>query len=543
MRILMVQINPTIGDLDGNTRLILQGIERARKQQAQIVLFPELALSGYPPEDFLLLPQFMNAISVKLEQIIQASKDIAVVVGLPRYNPNRFEKVLFDSAAIIENQKLLGFQDKVLLPTYDVFDERRYFEPGERMHVWDIAGKKVGVTICEDLWQHTGFLETTHYRRDPVLELKKLNPDIVLNLSASPYSVDKFFTRLDVCLKAAETLNCPILWCNQVGGNDSLIFDGYSLHIRPEGLIQCAKGFVEDDLLVDSDLSKDVLHVERNELNDLYQALVLGVRDYFRKLGFKKACLGLSGGIDSALVACIAADALGADNVLAIMMPSRYSSPESTQDAIQLTKKLGIQYKEISIEEPFESYLNLLSPHFAERQPDVTEENLQARIRGMILMSFSNKFGYIVLSPGNKSELAMGYATLYGDMCGGLGVISDVTKGQVYALANWVNRHEEIIPWNTIKRAPSAELRPNQKDSDTLPDYDIVDNVLQAYVEEHRSAQEIAKEFNYPLPLVESLIKRIHQNEYKRRQAPPGLRISEKAFSVGRRFPIVQKWV
>lgn len=543
MRILMIQINPTIGDLEGNTQLILQGIERARQQGAQIALFPELAICGYPPDDFLLLPHFMDAISAKLEQIVQASKEIAVVIGLPRYNPHRSEKVLLNSAAIIENQKLLGFQDKVLLPTYDVFDERRYFEPGHELHLWTIAGMKVGITICEDIWQHAGNLETTNYFRDPIMELKALKPEILLNLSASPYSVDKFFRRQELCLKIANTLQCSVLWCNQVGGNDSLIFDGYSLHIRPEGLIQCAKGFESDDLLVDTDLTKDILNVSRNITFDLYQALVLGVRDYFRKLGFKKACFGLSGGIDSALVACIAAEALGPQNVLAIIMPSRYSSQESTRDAIKLAKKLGIQYKEISIEEPFESYLNLLGPHFEGKESDLTEENLQARIRGMLLMSFSNKFGYIVLSTGNKSELAMGYATLYGDMCGGLGVISDLTKQQVYTLANWINRHEEIIPRHTIEREPSAELRHNQKDSDSLPDYEIIDRVLQSYVEEHRSPQEIADLHNYSLELVQGLIKRIHQNEYKRRQAPPGLRISEKAFSIGRSFPIVQGWV
>lgn len=543
MRILLVQINPIIGDLKGNTQLILQGIESGRRQGAQIILFPELALSGYPPEDFLLLPHFMNAISAKLDEIVRASVGIGVVLGLPRHNPERLEKTLYNSAAIIDNQRLVGFQNKVLLPTYDVFDEKRYFEPGERLHLWEIQGKRVGITICEDIWQHSGFLQSTYYKRDPVLELKGLNPDFVLNLSASPYSISKFHIRLQVCLRAARTLNCSLLWCNQVGGNDSLIFDGHSLHMRPEGLMQCAKGFAEDVLLADLSQECQVLRIEEHALNDLYQALVLGVRDYFHKLGFKAACLGLSGGIDSALVACIATEALGAKNILAINMPSRYSSPESGWDAAKLAQNLGVRYEEISIEQPFESYLQLLAPYFEGKEPDITEENLQSRIRGMLLMSFSNKFGYIVLSTGNKSELAMGYATLYGDMCGGLGVINDLTKQQVYALAHWVNRHEEIIPWHTIQRAPSAELRLNQKDSDTLPEYDIVDQVLKSYVEEHRSPEEISRCYGYPLPLVESLVRRIHQNEYKRRQAPPGLRVSEKAFSVGRRFPIVQRWI
>lgn len=542
MRILMAQINPIIGDLKGNTALIKRAIESGRRQQAQIILFPELTLSGYPPEDMLLLPHFMKAILKQLDEIIQASAGLTVIVGLPRENPNQLEKVLYNSAAIIHDRKLLGFQDKSLLPTYDVFDERRYFEPGESSRTWDIQGKKVAITVCEDLWQHSGALQAAFYRRDPILELKSQQPDFVLNLSSSPYSAGKFRTRLLVCLKAAKTLECPVLLCNQVGGNDSLIFDGYSLYTTPEGLQQCAKGFVEDELLVDLE-KPGKLFIGTHVLNDLYQALVLGVRDYFKKLGFKKACLGLSGGVDSALVACIAAEALGPENVLAISMPSRYSTHESNRDAALLAERLGIAYKEIPIEEPFNSYLDLLAPHFAGKEPDITEENLQARIRGMLLMSFSNKFGYIVLSTSNKSEFAMGYSTLYGDMCGGLAAISDLSKKQVYALANWVNRHEEIIPWYTLERPPSAELRPNQKDSDSLPDYDILDRVLKAYVEEHQPPDVIAARYNYPLELVESLIKRIHQNEYKRRQGPPGLRVSEKSFSIGRRFPIVQRWV
>ena len=380
-------------------------------------------------------------------------------------------------------------------------------------------------------------------RRDPVLEIEKQKPSVLINISASPYSVNKFNTRLQVCLSAAQSLKCPTILCNQVGGNDSLIFDGYSLYVNQEGLIQCAKGFEEDLLLVDLAQPKQPITVERDPIQDLYQALVLGTRDYFKKSGFQKACLGLSGGIDSAVVACIAAEALGSQNVLAISMPSRYSSPESARDAALLAQHLGIEYREISIEAPFESYLQILAPSFEGRAPDVTEENLQARIRGMLLMSFSNKFGYLVLSTGNKSELALGYSTLYGDMCGGLAVIGDLTKQQVYTLAKWMNRQQEIIPKYTIDRPPSAELRHNQKDSDTLPDYDVIEHVLQAYVEEHRSPQWIADHFHYPLSLVQDLVKRIHLNEYKRRQAPPALRVSEKAFSVGRRFPIVQRWV
>lgn len=543
MRILAAQINPTIGDLTGNTSRILQAIEQGRNQKADLVVFPEMSLSGYPPEDFILLPHFMEEVARKLEEIVQATQGIAVIVGLPRYNPHKLEKTLYNSAALIHDRELIDFADKILLPTYDVFDERRYFEPGEQVKVWTLHDQKLAVTICEDLWQHSGFLQSTHYRRNPVMEIADHKPSLLINISASPYSFNKFSTRLNVCLNAARTLNCPVILCNQVGGDDSLIFDGYTLYVNEKGLVQCGKGFEEDEMVIDISLPQQTIKVERNPVQDLYRALVLGVRDYFRKSGFKKACLGLSGGIDSAVVACIAAEALTPSNVLAISMPSRFSSPESARDAALLAQRLGIHYREISIEKPFESYLQILAPDFEGRPADVTEENMQARIRGMLLMSFSNKFGYLVLSTGNKSELALGYSTLYGDMCGGLAVIGDVAKKQVYELAHWINRNKEIIPQYTIVRPPSAELRPNQKDSDSMPDYDIVDHVLQSYVEDHRSPNWIADHFQYPLSMVQDLVKRIHLNEYKRRQAPPALRVSEKSFSVGRRFPIVQRWV
>lgn len=540
MRILFAQINPTIADLAGNTSKILESIAIAKQQRADIVLFPELCLSGYPPDDFLLLPDFIEALNQPLEQIKEASKGIVAIVGTPRKDNGR----LYNSAAIFSNGALIGYQDKSLLPTYDVFVERRYFEPAGNMRLWDLCGERVGITICEDIWQHSSLLKHTSYLRDPVLELKALNPTIVLNLSASPFSLSKCSTRIQVCAKAANTLQCPLLLCNQVGGNDGLIFDGHSLCFNDQGqLLHCAQGFAEEHLLIDLSTPAAPFKWVEDPMFSLYSALVLGLKDYFHKSGFKKACLGLSGGIDSALVACIATEALGKENVLGISMPSRYTSEGSKKDAQQLAQKLGIEYREISIEDPFVSYLNLLEPEFKGKQPDVTEENLQARIRGMILMAISNKFNYIVLSTGNKSELAMGYATLYGDMCGGLGVISDVSKTQVYALSHWLNRHGELIPWNTIKKPPSAELRPNQKDSDTLPSYDIVDHVLAAYVEEHCSPAEIAKRFHYPIEIVKDLIKRIHRAEYKRRQGAPGLRVTEKAFYVGRRFPIVQKWV
>jgi NAD+ synthase (glutamine-hydrolysing) len=543
MRIIAAQINPTIGDLKRNTEKILHAIEIARQDQADLVLFPELALCGYPPEDFLLLPHFIDAVAKHLDIIVKATKGIAAVVGLPRETKSVSGKRLHNSAALIHDGQLEGYADKILLPTYDVFDERRYFEPGTSAAIWNLNEWTIGVTICEDAWQHSGLLQMMTYARDPIQELHQHRLTCMINLSASPYSLNKFPKRMEVFCKTARSLECPVIMCNQVGGNDSLIFDGYSLYADKEGIKKISRGFKEDFLSVDLDKPSQPLLLSQSPIADLYDALVLGIRDYFNKLGFKKACLGLSGGIDSAVVACLATAALDKSHILAIEMPSRYTSPDSITDATLLAERLGIDYQMLSIEEPFKSYLALLAPSFVDQPADTTEENLQARIRGMLLMAFSNKFGYLVLSTGNKSELAMGYSTLYGDMCGGLAVLGDLTKQQVYALAEWINRRGELIPRRTIERAPSAELRPNQKDSDTLPDYAIIDQVLQAYVEEHQSPEEIAEKYHYPLSLVKDLVKRIHDNEYKRRQSPPSLRVSEKAFSVGRRFPIVQGWV
>lgn len=543
MRILLAQLNPIVGDLPGNAKKILAAIQHGKKEKADLVITPELALSGYPPEDILLLPAFIEEVEAFFHQILAETKGISLILGLPRLNPHQHEKRLMNSAAIIRDGTLLGFQDKQLLPTYDVFDERRYFEPGGPSKLWTIQGKQVAVTICEDMWEHSDLLKFTSYQQDPINRLSTLNPDLFINLSASPFCTGQIRHRFSVLSKAALALQCPALLCNQVGGNDSLIFDGHSCLMDDMGrLCLLAKGFEEDFLLVDLDKQNPPIGWEEQPIQMLYSALVLGVRDYFEKSGFKQACLGLSGGIDSALVACIAVEALGKENVYGVAMPSRYSSQGSLDDAVKLSNNLGIKLLTIPIEEPFESYLNLLNPHFQNKPVDTTEENLQARIRGMILMSLSNKHGYIVLSTGNKSELAMGYSTLYGDMCGGLAVISDVTKMEVYALANWINREKEIIPLNTIHKPPSAELRPNQKDSDTLPAYEILDAVLKDYIEEHQPPKWIAEKHHLPIEFVNNIIRKIHQNEYKRRQSPPGLRVSEKAFSAGRRFPIVQKW-
>ena len=543
MKIVIAQLNPTVGDLKGNTHKVIDIMEKAKQAHADLVLFSEMVLSGYPPEDLLMLPQFIQSSQDHLQKIIQVTQGITAIVGLPRMNPHTKEKILYNSAAIIQNGVLLGYHDKILLPTYDVFDERRYFEPGAAPRLWEIAGKKVGITICEDIWQHSDLVRFTYYERDPVTELAALKPDLVVNLSSSPYSIDKPGRRIQVGRKAAITMNCPLALCNQVGGNDSLIFDGFSYYLNEAGeLLQLAKGYKEETLYVDTEKTYVPLDFHNDSVGDMYKALVLGLKDYMGKSGFKKACIGLSGGIDSAVVACLAVAALGSENVLGISMPSRFSSEHSKTDAEVLARNLDIKYSVIPIEDPFTAYLDLLIPHFENKPPDVTEENMQARVRGIILMAMSNKFGYIVLSTGNKSENAMGYATLYGDMCGGLSVISDVTKMQVYALADYINKHKEIIPRSSIEKPPSAELKPDQKDSDTLPEYSILDTVLQEYVENYLTAEEIAQKHDIPLTLTYELIKKIHNNEYKRRQAAPTLRITEKAFTSGRRFPIVQHW-
>ena len=542
MKIVVAQINPLIGDLEGNTQKILQFIDRARASSPDIILFSELTICGYAPSDLLHHNEFIDAMQGCLTRIVKASANVTVIVGLVRFNHAKGGKPLFNSAAIVCDGQILGYYDKQLLPTYDVFNERRYFEPGKGVKTWEIKGKKVGVIICEDIWQHSGYTDAS-YTCDPVEDLVSHKPDLLLNLSASPYQFQKPDVRVSVCAKAARTLHCPVILCCQVGGNDDLIFDGYSVAVDENGNLDLlGKGFEED--LIGVHLEAPTCHVpfHYDQTKDLFRAHILGVRDYFGKQGFTKGCLGLSGGIDSALVACIATEALGSENILAINMPSRYSTDETISDALALAKNLGIEYKQIPIEKPFEDFLNLLEPYFEGKHADVTEENLQARIRGIILMALSNKLGYIVLSTGNKSELGLGYCTLYGDMAGGLAVISDVLKTQVYDLCRWINRKGEIIPIGTIDRPPSAELKPNQKDLDSLPDYGIVDVVLKAYVEDFKSPDEIAENYKLPIEQVQDLIRRIHKAEYKRRQSPIGIRVSKKAFSVGRQFPIVQGW-
>lgn len=533
MRIQVVQLNPVVGDVKGNAKKIIQAIKEA-KGHFDLLLFSELVLTGYPPQDLLLQDHFMYQVEKSMEEILLQTEGISVVFGLPRRDEKKY---LYISAAVISNGVLQSYYDKCLLPTYDVFNERRYFESGQGVKVFKLGDQRVAITICEDIWGE----EAGGYIMDPVALLQSEKPDWLLNLSASPYSTQKWAQRLSVCQRAAKMLHCPVVLCNQVGGNDSLIFDGRSVHISTQGeLLQVAAAFKEDKMAI---AQGNAISFHFDPMEELFEALVLGLRDYMHKSGFKKACIGLSGGIDSALTAVIAVKALGSENVIGLMMPSRFSSVGSVADSEQLAQHLGIDVKNISIEKPFQAYLDILEPLFEGRPFDVTEENLQARIRGMLLMAFSNKFNYIVLSTGNKCEMAMGYSTLYGDLCGGVGVIGDLTKEQIYSLSYWVNREDEVIPQSIIDKAPSAELRLDQKDSDSLPSYAIIDQVIEGYVIEHLSAQEIAGKYSLDEELVRGLIKKIHQSEYKRRQAPPSFRVSEKAFSVGRHFPIVQGWV
>jgi NAD+ synthase (glutamine-hydrolysing) len=543
MKILLAQLNYIVGDLKGNTEKILSTLQHARKENVDLVVFSELAICGYPPEDLLLEEGFIEAVDQCLKKIIQASEDLTVIIGMPRENPSGQGKPFHNSAAIVQGGHLLGYYDKSLLPTYDVFDEGRYFEPGTTPLIWECKGKKFAVLICEDIWQHAKQIPYTNYVRDPINELTSNSVDFLVVIAASPYHVKKIDQRIGVCQQVIQTLKCPLFLCSQVGGNDQLIFDGYSLWMDAQGTVQrLAKGFMEDFSICDLDQNLPQVLQLSSRVEEMVAALVLGVRDYFHKNGFFKACLGLSGGVDSAVVACIATLALGKENVLALMMPSRYSSSSSFTDAKLLLERLGIASEEISIEEPFESYLTLLQPYFAGYPSDITEENLQARVRAMLLMAFSNKLGYLVLNTSNKSEMALGFTTLYGDLCGALSPISDLLKTQVYELASFFHEDQRLIPLAILQKEPSPELRPHHKTTDSLPKYDLLDPIIYAYIEERKSAQRIAQEQQLDLTLVLDLIRRIHQAEYKRRQAPPGIRMSQKSFRIGREIPIVQKW-
>ncbi|HUJ33228.1 MAG TPA: NAD+ synthase [Candidatus Acidoferrum sp.] len=542
MKIALAQFNPTIGDFEGNAARIRDLAGEARAGGADLALFSELCLCGYPPQDLVERPAFVER-NLKALALLADSIPLPSIVGYVGKAEDDTGKPVANCAALIAGGRILFEQRKMLLPTYDVFDESRYFQPARAQYVFSFGAAKLGVTICEDTWNDKNFWPQRLYDRDPVTELIGKGSDIILNLSSSPYTLDKRNLRHDMLRAIAVQQKVPVIYVNQVGGNDSLIFDGSSIAFMPDGRVAAlAKSFEEDLVFFDTVTGQgDVRSQPQNELEAAYLALVIGTRDYVRKCGFRKVVIGLSGGIDSALVATIAADALGCANVLGVSMPGPYSSEGSRTDARRLAENLGIEFLVLPIGETFDSYRKALSAPFANTPPGVAEENLQARIRGNLLMALSNKFGSLVLSTGNKSEVAVGYCTLYGDMAGGLAVIADVPKTMVYALANFVNRDGERIPVATINKPPSAELRPNQTDQDTLPPYEVLDRILKAYVEDLRSPEEIAELLCYSIDLVRSVARLVDSSEYKRKQSPPGLKVTSKAFSVGRRFPIAQK--
>ncbi|MBZ5564320.1 MAG: NAD+ synthase [Acidobacteriia bacterium] len=544
MKIALAQINTTVGDFAGNVARIVDFAQRAQSRGADWVVFPELALCGYPPRDLVERPEFLSRCEAELARLAGLLPPIPTLVGYVRRSHAEQGKPVADAAAVLAGGKIVLDYTKILLPFYDVFDESRYFEPGREIAVYDSGGLRLAVTICEDIWNDKNFWKKRFYTRDPVEETSQAGARLILNIASSPYATDKIQLRHDMLKTIATTRRVPVVYVNHVGGNDQLLFDGSSMAFDAHGELRArAKSFEEDLVLFDTEGGAcDLRPAPASETEEVYLALCLGIRDYVRKCGFEKVVVGLSGGIDSSLVATLAADALGAPNVLGVSMPGPYSSPGSLRDAQALAGNLGIEFRVVPITPVFESYLTSLDPAFEGRPRDVTEENIQARIRGNILMALSNKFNTLLLSTGNKSELAVGYCTLYGDMAGGLAALADVPKTMVYELARYVNRAGERIPQACIDKAPSAELRPNQTDQDTLPPYDVLDTILRDYIEENHGAQEIAAQHHLDEGLVRETIRRVNGAEYKRQQAPPTLKVTAKAFGMGRRFPIAQKF-
>jgi NAD+ synthase/NAD+ synthase (glutamine-hydrolysing) len=543
VKIALGQINPTVGDFAGNAAKIVRYAGHARTAGAEIILFPELSICGYPPRDLVERASFVDRNRQVAEDIARETEGITVIAGLVTPARSRTGKSVMNSAAVLRDGKIALIQSKRLLPTYDVFDEMRNFAWAESQELFSQHNVPVALTICEDAWNDKDFWDRPLYGKDPVADLMNAGGKVLLNISASPFYVAKQELRHKMLAAIARKYKAPVAMCNQVGGNDSIVFDGSSMVIGPDGtVIAQARSFEEDLIYFDTETLTGDIHpqVEGDEAT-AYAALVLGTRDYVHKCGFRKALIGLSGGIDSALTAAIAVDALGAENVMGIGMPGPYSSPGSIDDAAALAKNLGIRFEVIPIGDIFASFRETLKPVFNGLKEDTTEENIQSRVRGNILMSLSNKFGALVLSTGNKSELAVGYCTLYGDMAGGLAVISDVPKTMVYRLAQYANTKREVIPVATIEKPPSAELRPDQKDTDSLPDYEVLDAILDDYVEEMKSAGEIAERHGFDIALVRRVIGMIERAEYKRQQAAPGLKISTKAFGIGRRLPIAAR--
>ncbi len=543
MKIALGQINPIVGDFAGNSAKIIDYAHRAKSQGAGLILFPELSVCGYPPRDLVERASFVDHNRETAEYIARETQDIAVVCGLVTPAHAETGKSVMNSAALLMDGRIKFVQSKMLLPTYDVFDEMRNFAPARSQVLFPFCGKQMALTICEDAWNDKHFWNRQLYSIDPVEALVRAGGNFVLNISASPFWAGKRELRRDMLATIARNDRVPVVFVNQVGGNDSLVFDGSSLVFDREGkVIAQGKSFEEDLLFFDSDKLTGEIHEQiEGEEASIYAALVLGTRDYITKCGFRQVIIGLSGGIDSALTAAIAVDAIGAENVTGIGMPGPYSSEGSISDAQHLANNLGIRFEILRITDIFESYRSTLRDVFKDCPEDVTEENIQSRIRGSLLMALSNKFNALVLSTGNKSELGVGYCTLYGDMAGGLAVIADVPKTLVYRLSRYVNSRKPIIPQPTLDKPPSAELRPGQKDTDSLPDYEVLDAILEDYVEDSRSAEEISKSRGFDLALVKDVIRMVERNEYKRQQAAPGIKISPKAFGYGRRFPIAAK--
>lgn len=543
MKIALGQINPTVGDFAGNAAKIIEFSRRAKAEGAGLVLFPELSVCGYPPRDLVERSSFVKHNRESVERIAAETAGIAVICGLVTPADSETGKTVMNSAALLMDGKVAFIQSKMLLPTYDVFDEMRNFAPAKSQQLFPFCGNRMALTICEDAWNDKQFWSRRLYTVDPVEALIQAGGNFVLNISASPFWIGKRELRRDMLASIARQHKVPVVLVNQVGGNDSLVFDGSSLVLNREGnVIAQGKSFEEDLVFFDSQTLTGEMHEQiPGDEASAYSALVLGTRDYMHKCGFQKAIIGLSGGIDSALTAVIATNAVGPENVIGVGMPGPYSSSGSIDDARSLAKNLGIRFELISINPAYEAYREMLKEVFSGQREDVTEENLQSRARGMLLMALSNKFGAIVLSTGNKSELGVGYCTLYGDMAGGLAVISDVPKTLVYRLSEYVNSRRPVIPQDTLEKPPSAELRANQKDSDSLPPYEVLDAVLEDYVEDSHSIEQIASDRKIDVDTVRRVVRMIDRTEYKRQQAAPGIKISPKAFGYGRRFPIAAK--
>jgi len=550
MKISLAQLNYQIGNFAGNKELICKAIDRAKTEGSDLIIFSELCITGYPPLDLLDRVDFIEKCSRTVEEIADYCKGITAIVGSPTFNRGQEGKKLYNSALVISEGKILFTVNKALLPTYDIFDEYRYFEPGKNFSVFTFKGLKIALTICEDLWDEqpfdNKFEKSRLYTLSPMEELSGHNPDLIVNLSASPFSYNKVEAKKNIFISKAVKYRIPVIMANQTGANTELIFDGASLIINSQGKIFRQLGYFEEALETFSldEVTSGITSYKSpvtEPVSLIYKALITGIRDYFRKTGFIKSIIGLSGGIDSAVCICLAEKALGNENVKALLMPSRYSSEHSVSDSVWLAGNISVEYEIINIEKPFTAFEELLSPFFKGRKTDVTEENVQARVRAILLMAFSNKFGYILLNTSNKSEAAVGYGTLYGDMAGGLSVLGDVYKTDVYKLARYINRDHEIIPESIIRKPPSAELKPGQLDTDSLPEYRILDSILYQYIEMQRPASEIELE-GFDRSFVERVLRLINYNEYKRYQAPPVLRVSSKSFGDGRKMPVVAKY-